>query len=175
MIVQIIRATLEELENTFFIENSSSEVKRIYRIIMEIASINRNFENLQLSNFKFANNSNNCVEDNIYDDLKLKVKEIFEKENVYIILIVLKKLGMNGLFDIRQNLDVFSFFEEILHSKKVKAEYHFNDNLQFVILHTWLLLELVINIWIRLKNIYKNMALTLEEYIHANTYRTPKK
>ncbi|PKB93638.1 hypothetical protein RhiirA5_440727 [Rhizophagus irregularis] len=89
---------------------------------MEIASINRNFKNLQLSNFKFANNYNNCVEDNIYDDLKLKVKEIFEKENVYIILIVLKKLGMNGLFHIRQNLDVFSFFEEILHSKKVKAE-----------------------------------------------------
>lgn len=75
----------------------------------------------------------------------------------------------------KSNRDVFSFFEEILHSKKVKAEYHFNDNLQFVILHTWLLLELVINIWIRLKNIYKNIVLTLEEYIHANTYRTSKK
>src|SRR5271154_940061 len=101
-----ISAALEELENTFFIEDSSSESEKNisddHEIMSdeEIESINKNFENLHLSNFEFAENSDNYIEDSVYDDLKLKVKRFLKMGNICVILIVLRKLGTKGFLHV---------------------------------------------------------------------------
>src|SRR3954463_14862976 len=80
---------LEELENTFFIENSGCESEKNTTddnenneniFDEEITSINENFENLHLNNFEFIENTDNYIEDKVYDDLKLKVKKVFKSE-----------------------------------------------------------------------------------------------
>ncbi|RIA78999.1 hypothetical protein C1645_841818 [Glomus cerebriforme] len=84
-----ISATLEKLENTFFIENSSSE---------KIAFINKNFENLHLSNFEFAKNSDNYIKDSIYNDLKLKVKKVFKNKKCLYHSNCFEKIGYKKFF-----------------------------------------------------------------------------
>ncbi|CAG8845479.1 36007_t:CDS:2, partial [Gigaspora margarita] len=59
-----ISTALAELDDTFFVENSSSE-----------------------------NNSNNYIEDKVYDDLKLKVKELFKKGKCTCCSKCLEKIG----------------------------------------------------------------------------------
>jgi hypothetical protein len=79
-----ILSALEVLENTFFVENSSGESEKNTTdddentSDEEITSMNKNFENLHLNNFEFIENTDNYIEDKVYDDLKLKVKKVFE-------------------------------------------------------------------------------------------------
>ncbi len=85
-----ILATLTELDDTFFIkniENSSSESEKntsdneVLSNSDKIESLKENFDKIHLSNFEFMENSDNYIEDKIYDNLKLKVKKAFEKRN----------------------------------------------------------------------------------------------
>ncbi|GBB96763.1 hypothetical protein RclHR1_28290001 [Rhizophagus clarus] len=85
---KIILFVLEELNNIFFIENSSSESEKNTSDNDENVSVisdDENFENLneiQLNNLEFVKktdeNPDNYIEDKIYDDLKLKVNEFFK-------------------------------------------------------------------------------------------------
>src|SRR2546423_86964 len=85
-----VLAALEELNNTFFTEYSNSDNEKEPSIIPdnndgeEVASnFNDNTSNLDdniyLNNFKFEEISNNYIEDEVYNRLKLKIKEFFEK------------------------------------------------------------------------------------------------
>src|SRR3984957_20415096 len=82
-----ILVALEELENTYFIENSNSESEKYSTdndkntFNNEIASINKSFENInvnKLDNFEFMENPNNYIDDKVYNDVKLKVEKVFE-------------------------------------------------------------------------------------------------
>jgi Asp-tRNA(Asn)/Glu-tRNA(Gln) amidotransferase B subunit len=83
---ETISASLEELNNIFFIEISSSESEKNMLEDDEnmlITSDDENFKNLNeinenLNNFEFVENSDNYIEDKVYDNLKLKVKEFFK-------------------------------------------------------------------------------------------------
>src|SRR3954462_145979 len=79
---ETVIVALEELENTYFIENSSSESENNSTngdentSDDEIISINENFN--ILNNFEFVDNPNNYIDDKVYDNLKLKVEKVFE-------------------------------------------------------------------------------------------------
>ncbi len=83
---ETILSALEELNNTFFIENSSSESEKNISdnhtsdSDSDIESLKTNFNKIHLNNFEFVENPNNYIEDNIYDDLKSKVKKFFKEE-----------------------------------------------------------------------------------------------
>ena len=89
-----ILTALEDLNSTFFTEYSDSEDEKESSIISNnndddnddeiISDFDNNFD---LNNFEFKEVSDNYVEDKIYDDLKLKVKEFFKKGSVHVILI----------------------------------------------------------------------------------------
>ena len=79
---ETVIVALEELENTYFIENSSSESENNSTngdentSDDEIISINENFN---INSFEFVNNSNSYyIDDKIYNNLKLKVGKVFE-------------------------------------------------------------------------------------------------
>ena len=84
-----ILSALEELNNTFFIENdSSSDEKNVSDnevnpnfddIEDDIQSIVENFNEMHLNNYEFVENSDSYIKDKVYDDMKLKVKEFFDK------------------------------------------------------------------------------------------------
>src|SRR4051812_42651160 len=80
-----ILSALEELDNTFFNEYSSSDDEKnnsdseVSSNSDDIEELRENFNAMHLNNFEFVENSDNYIEDKIYDDLKLKVKEFFEK------------------------------------------------------------------------------------------------
>ena len=81
-----ILSALEELDNTFFIENLSSNSEKsasdneiisnsdnIENVEDVEENFNENFNEMHLSNFEFMENSDNFIEDEVYDNLKLKV------------------------------------------------------------------------------------------------------
>lgn len=80
---ETILTALEELENTFFIENSGSESEKNLTdddentSDDEIAPINENFENFNLNNLEFEENPDNYIDDKVYNDIKLKVEKVF--------------------------------------------------------------------------------------------------
>ncbi|GBB87890.1 hypothetical protein RclHR1_01440005 [Rhizophagus clarus] len=79
-----ILSALKELKNTFFAENSSCESEKNTTnddentSDEEITFMDKNFENLHLNNFEFIENTDNYIENKVYNDLKLKVKKVFE-------------------------------------------------------------------------------------------------
>jgi len=81
---ETILAALEELNNTFFIENSSSESEKntsdddVASNSDNILNFEENFSKISLNDFEFVENSDNYIEDKVYDELKLKVREFFE-------------------------------------------------------------------------------------------------
>jgi hypothetical protein len=76
---------LAELNNTYLIENLSSDSENsasnseVISNSDDIENLEKNFKEMHLNDFEFVENSNNYIEDKIYDNLKLKVKEYFEK------------------------------------------------------------------------------------------------
>ncbi|GES78278.1 hypothetical protein GLOIN_2v1484099 [Rhizophagus clarus] len=76
-----ILSALKELKNTFFAENSSCESEKNTTnddentSDEEITFMDKNFENLHLNNFEFIENTDNYIENKVYNDLKLKVKK----------------------------------------------------------------------------------------------------
>src|SRR3984957_10482689 len=82
-----ILVILEEVNNTFFIENVSSDSEENISDSSnygdrednnDIDDLEENFNEMHLSNFEFVENSDNFIEDEIYDNLKLEVKKFFE-------------------------------------------------------------------------------------------------
>ena len=82
---ETILSALEELNNTFFIENSSSESEKNISdnhtsdSDSDIKSLETNFNKIHLNNFEFVENPDNYIEDDIYDDLKSKVKKFIKE------------------------------------------------------------------------------------------------
>ncbi|CAB4476132.1 unnamed protein product [Rhizophagus irregularis] len=84
-----ILSALAELNNTFFIENNSSYdeisisdneiIPNVNDIEDDTQSLVENFNEMHLNNFEFMENSDSYIEDKVYDDIKLKVKEFFDK------------------------------------------------------------------------------------------------
>ncbi|KAF0498701.1 protein lava lamp-like: PROVISIONAL [Gigaspora margarita] len=80
-----ISMALAELDDTFFVENSSSESDQNIsdNEIKSESDNDKNFDDnsntTYLSNFEYIDNSNNYIEDRVYDDLKLNVRELFKK------------------------------------------------------------------------------------------------
>ncbi|GBC03703.1 hypothetical protein RclHR1_05270012 [Rhizophagus clarus] len=78
-----VLATLEEVNNTFFIENDSEENTsdssnhEDHEKNNDINDLEENFNEMHLSNFEFMENPDNFIEDEVYNKLKLKVKEFF--------------------------------------------------------------------------------------------------
>ncbi|PKK55744.1 hypothetical protein RhiirC2_759461, partial [Rhizophagus irregularis] len=78
-----------ELNNTFFIENDSSSdeksisdneiIPNVNDIEDDTQSLVENFNEMHLNNFEFMENSDSYIEDKVYVDIKLKVKEFFDK------------------------------------------------------------------------------------------------
>lgn len=191
-----ISTALEELENTFFIESSSSESEKNipddHEIISdeEIMSLNKNFENLQLSNFEFAENSDNYIEDNIYDNLKLKVKEAFEKgkclchptncfEKIGYERFLARRAEFESLDKTMRNMvikgQLMAFQKDTKDNKDKKYSrynFRFNDNLS-ICRPTYLALVGVSHKY--LDNIKGHLQQHgLEERTHGNTGKTPK-
>ncbi|RIA87616.1 hypothetical protein C1645_827556 [Glomus cerebriforme] len=70
-----ILTALEEVDNTFFVENSSSDSEENtsdHENVDDIDNLNKNFNEMHLNNFKFVKNSNNFIEDEVYNKLKLE-------------------------------------------------------------------------------------------------------
>ncbi|CAB4423736.1 unnamed protein product [Rhizophagus irregularis] len=81
-----VLTALEDLNNTFFIEYSNSEDSEDEKESNIIPNndnddkITSDFDNnSNLNNFEFEEVPDSYIEDKIYDNLKLKVKEFFKK------------------------------------------------------------------------------------------------
>ena len=84
-----ILSALEELNSTFFIENNSSsdeknvsdnEVNPKFDDVEDgTQSLVENFNEMHLNNYEFVENFDSYIEDKVYNDIKLKVKEFFDK------------------------------------------------------------------------------------------------
>jgi hypothetical protein len=81
-----VLTALENLDNTFFIEYSNSEDSEDEKESNIIPNnddddgITSDFDNnSNLNNFEFEEVPDSYIEDKIYDNLKLKVKEFFKK------------------------------------------------------------------------------------------------
>ncbi|GBC06484.1 hypothetical protein RclHR1_06880001 [Rhizophagus clarus] len=81
-----VLAALEDLNNTFFAEYSNSEDENDEKEPSFIPDnddnkvILDNNDNSHLNDFEFKENSDSYIEDKIYNDIKLKVKEFFLKK-----------------------------------------------------------------------------------------------
>ncbi|CAG8521290.1 24211_t:CDS:1, partial [Cetraspora pellucida] len=75
-----ILASLKDLDSTFFVEYSDSKDEDEFKSISndELESDN-DIPSNKLNEFKFIDVPNSYIEDKIYDDLKSKVKQFFEK------------------------------------------------------------------------------------------------
>src|SRR5271170_5659298 len=79
-----ILAALEEVDNTFFVENlsSNSEENTSDRSNHEddndINNLDENFNEIHLNDFEFVENPDNFIDDEVYNELKLKVGEFFQ-------------------------------------------------------------------------------------------------
>lgn len=84
-----ILSALAELNNTFFIENNSSSdeksisddevISNFDDIEDDTQSLVENFNEMRINNLEFVENSDSYIEDKVYDDIKLKIKEFFDK------------------------------------------------------------------------------------------------
>lgn len=89
-----IFTALEDLDNTFFAEYSDYEYEKEPSSTpnsdeSDNDEVTLDFDdNTYLNNFEFKENSDSYIEDEIYDHLKLKVKEFFEKKSVHAVLLI---------------------------------------------------------------------------------------
>ncbi|RIA90814.1 hypothetical protein C1645_769005, partial [Glomus cerebriforme] len=127
-------------------------------------SINKNFENLHLNNFEFIENTDNYIENKVYDDLKLKVKKVFKNGKCSCNSNCFEKIGQ---------LIAFQKDKEITKNKKYfHFNFCFNNNL--LICHTTYLALIEVSHYY-LDNIKKHLQkYSLQERIHGNTGNIPK-
>ncbi|KAF0439679.1 chaperonin: PROVISIONAL [Gigaspora margarita] len=168
---EVILAALKDLENTFFIEHSDSEEnsESDNDNNEEILDIDDDINLDRLNKFEFVEIPENYLEDKVYDDLKVTVKKFFEKK-------ILDK-NMRDMV-IKGHLMAFQKSED---TKKGSTEtkkysrfrYCYNNSIQ-VCRDTYLALVGVSHKY--LESILKHLREHgLEERIHGNTCRAPKK
>jgi hypothetical protein len=86
-----ILAALEEVNNTFFVEDLSSNSEENasdssnHEDDNDIDNLDENFNEMHLNNFEFIENPDNFIEDEVYNELKLKVEEFFKMENAHVV------------------------------------------------------------------------------------------
>ena len=196
---ETISAALAELNDIFFIENSSSESEKNGSEDegnVLIISDDENFENLNeidLSNFEFVENSDNYIEDKVYDDLKLKVKEFFKNGKCSCNSKCYEKIGYKQFLESRVGFESLDkkmrnmvikgqllAFQKDKNTRKVTAEnrkflrfnYRYNNDLSICRI-TYEALVGVNHKYIDaiIKHLKEH---GLEERIHGNTGRLPK-
>ncbi|RIA93443.1 hypothetical protein C1645_819411 [Glomus cerebriforme] len=165
-----ISAALAELNNIFFIENSSSESEKNMSEDEEnvlVISDDENFENLNeidLNNFKFVENSDNYIEDKVYDDLKSKVKKFFKNEKCSCNSKCYEKIGYKWFLEHRAE------FESL--NKKMWDMIIKGDDI--------LICRITYEALVRVNHKYIDVIIKhlreygLEERIYGNTGRSPK-
>ncbi|EXX69029.1 uncharacterized protein OCT59_019718 [Rhizophagus irregularis] len=190
-----ISAALMDLENTYFIENSDSDnEKSTLDGEIEVASNNdynnienlkENFEEMRLNDFEFTENYDNYIEDKIYDELKLKVKEFFDKGKCSCQVKCFEKIGYEQFLAHRlefESLDKnirdvvvkgqLMTFQNTNNRKNCRFKYCFNNSLPIC----RITYENLVGIGhTHLDNLIKHFReYGLEERIHGNTGRGPK-
>src|SRR5689334_8275911 len=104
-----ILATITELKNIFFIENSSFDDEKSTpdKEEVEVSSnsnsndienLKENFKEMHLNNFKFIENNDNYIKDKVYDDVKLKVKKFFDSGKCSCSFKCFEKIGYKQFF-----------------------------------------------------------------------------
>jgi hypothetical protein len=156
---ETISTALEEINNFFFNENSSFESEKNMSENegnVLIVSDDENFENLDvnkinLNNFEFVENSDNYIEDKVYDNLKLKVKKFFESGKCLCEVKCYEKVGYERFVERRAGFESLDkkmrdmvikgqllAFQKDENTKKVSAEnrkylrfnYHYNNDIR---------------------------------------------
>ena len=197
-----ILSALAELDDTFFIENSSSDDEK--NISDSEASFNsddieqlrENFNEMHLNNFEFVENSDNYIEDKIYDNLKLKVREFFEKgkctcrnyndkcfEKIGYERFLARQVEFESLDKIIKDMVIkgqLMAFQQDENSKKITANnrkftrfnYCFNSNLS-ICRTTYQVLTGIGHTY--LDNLIKHLReCGLDERVYGNTGKVPK-
>ncbi|UZO13640.1 uncharacterized protein OCT59_005137 [Rhizophagus irregularis] len=194
-----ILSALEELDNTFFVENNSSSDEKNISDSDDISDSDKiedlveNFNEMHLNNFEFVENLDNYIEDKFYDNLKLKVKELFEKKKCSCNSNCFEKIGYERFLKRRvefESLDKvmrdmvvkgqLMAFQQEENTKKTTAinrkfsrfKYCFNNDLP-ICRSTYQALIGVGHLY--LDNVIKHLRENgLEERIHGNTGNVPK-
>src|ERR1044072_1672520 len=194
-----ILEALEELNNNFFIEISSSESEKNTSDDDEnvlIVSEDENFERLDeihLINFEFVENSDNYIEDKVYEDLKLKVKELFKSGKCSCHPKCYEKIGYERFLERRMEFESLDkkmrdmvikgqlmAFQKDENTKKVAADnrkylrFNYNYNHSISICRTTY--EMLVGVGHKyIDAIIKHLREHgLEERIHGNTGKVPK-
>ncbi|PKY56564.1 hypothetical protein RhiirA4_428334 [Rhizophagus irregularis] len=84
-----ILSALAELNDIFFIENNSSSdeksvlnnevISNFSNVEEDTYNFDKNFNEIHLNSHEFVENNDSYIENKVYDDIKLKVKEFFDK------------------------------------------------------------------------------------------------
>jgi hypothetical protein len=192
-------AALEEVNNTFFVENlSSNDEENIsdnlnHEDNNDIDNLNEDFNEMRLSNFEFVENPNNFIEDEVHNELKLKVEEIFRSGQCSCSSSCYEKIGYKRFLtrrmefeSLNKNMHDMVIKEQLLafqqdeNTKKVNAsnrkflrfKYCFNNSFP-ICCTTYQNLTSVGHSY--LDNVIKHFReYGLEERTHGNTGRAPK-
>ena len=188
---------LEDLNGLFFIENSSSEDEQEpdFASADEDEEISDFNNNIRLNRFKFVETPDSYIEDEVYDDLKLKIKNFFEKgkcschskqpcfEKIGYERFLARRSEFEGLEKKTRDMVVkgqLMAFQKDENTKKVSSEnrkylrfnYSYNNDIP-ICRNTYLTLLGVSHKY--LNSIVQHLREHgLEERIHGNTGRTPK-
>ncbi|RIA92913.1 hypothetical protein C1645_735915 [Glomus cerebriforme] len=99
-----ILSALEEVDNTFFIEKLNSDDEKDIPDSSsnedndDIDNFEENFNEMHLSNFEFMENSDSFIDDEVYKELKLKVKEFFKSKKYLCNPKCFEKIGFEKFF-----------------------------------------------------------------------------
>ncbi|PKC73669.1 hypothetical protein RhiirA1_437444 [Rhizophagus irregularis] len=198
-----ILSALAELNNTFFIENDSSSdeksisdneiIPNVNDIEDDTQSLVENFNEMHLNNFEFMENSDSYIEDKVYVDIKLKVKEFFDKGKCTCNFKCFEKIGYERFLTRRIEFEALNkdmrnmvikgqlmAFQHDENTKKVTANnrkfFHFKycfNNSTPICRSTYQALVGVDHSY--LDNVIKHLReFGLEERIHDNTGNVPK-
>uniref|UniRef100_U9UWU0 Uncharacterized protein n=1 Tax=Rhizophagus irregularis (strain DAOM 181602 / DAOM 197198 / MUCL 43194) TaxID=747089 RepID=U9UWU0_RHIID len=198
-----ILSALAELNNTFFIENDSSSdeksisdneiIPNVNDIEDDTQSLVENFNKMHLNNFEFMENSDSYIEDKVYVDIKLKVKEFFDKGKCTCNFKCFEKIGYERFLTRRIEFEALNkdmrnmvikgqlmAFQHDENTKKVTANnrkfFHFKycfNNSTPICHSTYQALVGVGHSY--LDNVIKHLReFGFEERIHGNTGNVPK-
>ncbi|RGB23282.1 hypothetical protein C1646_774745 [Rhizophagus diaphanus] len=169
---ETLSAALAELNDIFFIENSSSESEKNMSenkgnvlVISDNKTFNENLNEIDLNNYEFVENSDNYIEDKVYDDLKLKVKEFFKNGKCLCNPKCFEKIGYEWFLEYRAG---FESLDKKMQDMVIKGQllaFQKDKNTRKVTTENGKFLHVII------KHLREH---GLEEYIHNNTDRSPK-
>ncbi|PKY62569.1 hypothetical protein RhiirA4_527648, partial [Rhizophagus irregularis] len=198
-----ILSALAELNDTFFIENNSSSdeksvsdnevISNFSDIEEDTQNLDENFNEMHLNSHEFVENNDSYIEDKVYDDIKLKVKEFFDKgkcscnpkcfEKIGYERFLTRRMEFEGLNKNMQDMVIkgqLIAFQQDENTRKVTAnnrkffhfKYRYNNNI-LIYRNTYQALIGVGHSY--LDNIIKHLRENgLEERIHGNTEKVPK-